>query len=249
MSSALLQTATSQSPREIYYPESDGKPMAETDSHRDEMFELISSLKLRYEDAPDVYVTGNIMFYHVEGDPKKCTSPDVMVCFGAPQEQRRTYKLWQEVAPAVVIEVSSRKTWAEDLNKKWRLYGDIGVLEYYIHDPEHDYMPVPIVAYHLIDGELVEMEVENGRIFSEALGLELVDEGGMLRLFDPNTGAFLPTTREAHAIRLQAEAAQAQAEAAQAQAEGHLRAEQNLRQQAENELLSLRAELEKLRNK
>ncbi len=235
MSNALRQTATlRQKPQEIYYPESDGKPMSETDSHREEMFELINSLKLRYETAPDVYVTGNVMFYYIAGDPKKCTSPDVMVCFGVHKGKRRTYKLWEEVAPAVVIEVSSRKTWAEDLNKKWRLYGDIGVQEYYIHDPEHEYMPVPIVAYRLLDGELAEIEVENGRVFSETLGLELVDEGGLLRLFDPQTGEFLPTTSENNALRVQAET--------------NWREAQTRRQQAEDEVARLRAELERLKN-
>ena len=240
MSTALPQSLTARRPpKEIYYPESDGKPMSETDSHRDEMFELINSLRLRYENAPDVYVTGNVMFYYVEGDPKKCTSPDVMVCFGVRKEPRRTYKLWEEVAPAIVIEVSSRKTWAEDLNKKWRLYGDIGVAEYYIHDPEHEYMPVPIVAYRLLDSELAELEVENGRVFSEVLGLELVDAGGLLRLFDPQVGEFLPTTSEAHALRLQAETQRDQAEA-------NWREEQERRQQAEGEVTRLRAELERL---
>ena len=235
MSTAIPQSLTARRPpKEIYYPESDGKPMSETDSHRDEMFELINSLRLRYENAPDVYVTGNVMFYYVEGDPKKCASPDVMVCFGVRKEPRRTYKLWEEVAPAIVIEVSSRKTWAEDLNKKWRLYGDIGVAEYYIHDPEHEYMPVPIVAYRLTGGELAEIEVENGRVFSEVLGLELVDAGGLLRLFDPNTGEFLPTTSEAHTLRLEAQAERDQAQAALAQ--------------AKDELARLRSELARLKN-
>jgi Uma2 family endonuclease len=227
--------------REIYYPESDGKPVAETDTHRDEMFELINALRLRYENAPDVYVTGNVMFYYVEGNPKKCTSPDVMVCFGSRKGKRRTYKLWEEVVPAVVIEVSSRKTWAEDLNKKWRLYGDLGVREYYIHDPEHDYLHVPIIAYRLRDGELEEIKVENGRVFSEVLGLELVDEGGLLRLSDPATGAFLPTAQETDALWREAQTERDQANAA-------IKVEQERRLVAEDELARLRAELEQLKN-
>ncbi len=30
--------------RDVYYPESDGQPMAETDLHRDEMFDLIQPI-------------------------------------------------------------------------------------------------------------------------------------------------------------------------------------------------------------
>ena len=44
----------------IDYPESDGKPMAETDLHRQLMNELISQLDYFFQTDPEVYVTGNI---------------------------------------------------------------------------------------------------------------------------------------------------------------------------------------------
>ena len=54
-------------PEEVYYPESDGKPMAETDLHRDLMSDLIQSAKYRFRSTPDVYVSGNLLVYFVEG--------------------------------------------------------------------------------------------------------------------------------------------------------------------------------------
>ena len=39
---------------DVYYPESDGQPMAETDLHRNEMYDLIHALRRRYRDVPDV---------------------------------------------------------------------------------------------------------------------------------------------------------------------------------------------------
>lgn len=44
--------------RDIHYPESDGRPMAETDLHLDVMFDLIHALKTRYAGDPDVSPTG-----------------------------------------------------------------------------------------------------------------------------------------------------------------------------------------------
>ena len=44
--SAVLKTIKRE---EIYYPESDGKPMAETDVHREQMNYLIESLKLFFK--------------------------------------------------------------------------------------------------------------------------------------------------------------------------------------------------------
>ena len=182
---------------EIYYPESDGKPMAETDVHREQMNYLIETLKVHFQSRSDVYVSGNIMFYYEEGNPRKVFSPDVMVSFGVSGEYRRTYKLWQEkYFPQVVFEISSRGTWGEDLNKKWLLFQQFGVKEYYIFDPEYDYLPEPLIAYRLKRGELTKVSVKNNRIFSEEIGLEIVDTGAGLRLFDPVTKQFMRTLAE-----------------------------------------------------
>jgi Uma2 family endonuclease len=98
--------------KEIYYPESDGKPTAETDVHRTQMNYLIETLKLYFGGRKDVYVSGNIMFYYEEGNSHKVFSPDVMVCFGISPQERRVYKLWKEKQlPQVVFEISSRSTW------------------------------------------------------------------------------------------------------------------------------------------
>lgn len=122
---------------ELYYPESDGQPVAETDIHRNLMAELIGELEAFYQHDPTVYVSGNLLLYYEKGNTKKNVSPDVFVVKGIPKEERRVYKLWEEgKAPDVVFELSSRRTWGDDLQKKWRLYARLGVQEYYIFDPE-----------------------------------------------------------------------------------------------------------------
>jgi hypothetical protein len=86
------------------------------------------------------------------------------------------------------------------------LRAKLGVLEYYIFDPEYDYLAEPFMAYRLIDGELTRVEIIGGRIHSPALGLDLVDTGATLRLYDPQTDSFLLTPEEEHTARLAAEA-------------------------------------------
>ncbi len=112
--------------------------------------------------------------------------------------------------PQVVFEISSRGTWGEDLNKKWLLFQQFGVKEYYIFDPEYDYLPEPLIAYRLKRGELVKVNVKNSRIFSEEIGLEIVDTGEGLRLFDPATKQFMRTLAESEneITRLREELAQ-----------------------------------------
>ena len=214
-------------PLTIFYPESDGKQMGETDWHRNLMAHLIDTLKIHFQARPDVYVTGNIMFYYVEGNPRKSISPDVMVCFGVEKKLRRTYKLWAEGrAPSVVIEISSRATWDEDLKKKLSLYAQMGVAEYYVFDPEYDYLKEPLLAYRLVNGEYIKLKVVNGSIYSPILDLELVDTGETLRLRDPCAGEWLLSAAEEHEARM---------------------LEQAAREAAEAEVARLRAELERLK--
>jgi Uma2 family endonuclease len=233
MSTVIYETPSVQTiPQEIYYPESDGEPMAETDVHRDHISDAIDSLRLHFQDEDDVYVSGNIMFYYVEGDPKKVISPDVMVVRGVEKKQRRIYKLWLEgKPPEVVFEFSSRKTWNDDLIVKLRRYEEMGVKEYYVFDPEYDYLPDPLLAFRLIDGRLVQVEVKDGRIFSEALGLEIVDTGKGLRFFNPKTGQFLRTYLEAENMLHEQEIA--------------LQKQETALKEKDAEIARLRAELEK----
>lgn len=198
----------------IEYPAADGKPMAETDVHRQLMTDLIFELSRHFEQDADVYVSGNLLLYYREGDPTKRVSPDVFVVRGVRKGRRRVYKLWEEGrAPDVVIELSSRQTWREDLHDKWRLYEELGVKEYYIFDPEYDYLVEPLVGYRLEAGRYVPIEVTAGKVLSQALGLELVDNGETLRLFDPGSQRLLLTTSEENEARLHAEEARQRAEA------------------------------------
>ncbi|MGH9767908.1 MAG: Uma2 family endonuclease, partial [Blastocatellia bacterium] len=166
----------------IIYPESDGKPMAETELHRQLMINLIEALRNFFSLQADVYVSGNMFIYYVEGDTSKNVAPDVFVVRGVGkrlgERTRRVYKLWEEgVAPCVVIEVSSSETKNEDLQRKKSLYAQLGIKEYFIFDPEYRYLKPPFRAYRLSGDQYVELAITNRRVSSEELGLELVNTG------------------------------------------------------------------------
>ena len=191
---SLLKTAPIPT---IYYPESDSEPMAETDVHMKLMANLRSSLEHHYQDDPLVYVSANLFIYYVPGDTGKRIAPDVFVVKGVPKGDRGVYKLWEEgQPPSLVIELSSRKTWREDMFTKFPLYAKLGVQEYYIFDPEYDYLPEPLVGWRLKNGQYYPLKLKKGRLPSQVLGLELVDTGETLRLWNPQTEEFLPTTDE-----------------------------------------------------
>ena len=100
----------------IHYPESDGKPMGETDLHIDALIYLREALKDYFRDEAQVYVAGNMFLYYEEGNPAACLAPDVFVVQGVIKQERRTYKLWEEGRPpTVVFEITSRDSRLEDL--------------------------------------------------------------------------------------------------------------------------------------
>ncbi|MXV85213.1 hypothetical protein F4X88_01745 [Candidatus Poribacteria bacterium] len=81
------------------YPESDGKPMAETERHFRELLKNFNRIENHFAHLPDVYVLGDMMMYYEEGDPRKSISPDIFVAFGIGKKERRIYKIWEEGKP------------------------------------------------------------------------------------------------------------------------------------------------------
>jgi Uma2 family endonuclease len=236
-------------PTQIHYPESDGKPMGETDVHIDALIYLREALRDHFRDDPQVYVAGNMLLYYEEGNPAACVAPDVFVVQGVAKGERRTYRLWDEgQPPAVVFEITSRGSRLEDLGTKRAVYAMLAVREYFLYDPLGEYLRPPLQGYRLQEGEYQRLlPGTEDRFVSQALSLELRLENGRLRVFNPATGERLLTPAEALvARRTEAAARRAEAEARQAEAIAR-QAEAAARQAAEAELEQLRAELARLR--
>ena len=199
----------------IIYPESDGKPMAETEYHRDIMIDFIQMLKHHFRDVNDAYVSGNLMMYYEEGNIRKSVSPDIFVVFGVSKKRRRTYRTWEEGhTPDFVLEVASKSTYRQDLTHKKELYASIlGVREYYIYDPYHEMDPY-FLGYHLVDGTYQEIAFVDERLPSLVLGLELGERDGVFGLYDPRRSVWLQPLEEQ--VKQHAEAQQrAEAELAE----------------------------------
>jgi Uma2 family endonuclease len=191
---------------DLYPVRDEDKPMAETDLHITAILDLVQSLRFYFKNE-NVLVLGDHTLYYERSNPKKYVAPDVFVVKGVEKEPpRRVFRLWEEKPPSVVFEISSRSTWGDDLHKKLKVYEQIGVREYYIFDPEYDYLPEPIVAFKRKNGEMEKVRVKKRRIYSEELSLEIVDTGAGLRLFDQQTKRYLLTYSEAETARIEAEA-------------------------------------------
>jgi Uma2 family endonuclease len=225
----------------IEYPESDGKPMGETQVHIRAMIYLYQVIEFFFRQAEQIYVTANMLFYYEEGNPARFIVPDVYVVKGVAKHLRRIYKLWEErAAPCVVFEITSRSSQDEDWDKR-ALYERLGVREYFLFDPLDEYLDPRLQGLRLVRGRYQPMLLlPDGTLYSAELGLVLRPEGVLLRLVDPASGETLPTLDEAMALaQIESERARSETERASAEAR---RAER-----AEAELARLRAELERLR--
>lgn len=245
MATATQTKATDAPTRRVFYPTSDGKPMAETDKHRRLMMYVIDALTVHYMGRPDVYVAGNNFLFWEEGNLKARISPDVYVVFGPSPDARDSYMAWKEEGrlPDVVFEFTSRKTQREDTDTKLPLYERVlQTPEYFLFDPTGDYLRPRLQGYRLDNGRYVRLELVGDRLHSERLGLDLVQEGEDLRLFDPTRQEYLLTPQE-QARRADEEARRANEEARRADEET------KARYAAEAEIARLRAELEELRGR
>lgn len=214
------------------YPESDGKPMAETERHFRELVKNFNRIEDHFAHIPDVYVLGDMMMYYEEGNPRKSISPDIFVAFGIGRKERRIYKIWEEGKPPdFVLEFASKGTYRTDLTRKVQLYAAIGIPEYFVYDVDRRYLPTPLMGFRLIGDEYVQIPALNtGGLPSLTLGLEFHVLEDSLGIYDPETEAWLKTSAE-------------RAE----DAEERANQEADARHKAEAEVARLQAELERLK--
>ena len=106
--------------RQIVYPTSDGKPMAETEPHLLATIDVFQVLREHYEADPMVYVGSDMMMFYEEGErTHRHLAPDVFVVLGIPNRVRMNYLIWEEgKAPDVVFEFTSPSTKREDLGRR-----------------------------------------------------------------------------------------------------------------------------------
>lgn len=208
----------------LLYPDTDGKPMAVSDTHRFTLTQLLGRLEQFFRETPEVYVSGDILMYYLEGDPRKAISPDALVAFGIGQKRRRTYLVWEEGKPPdFVLELSSKTTYQRDLGEKMEIYAMLGIAEYFLCDIEGLYLPTSLMGFTLVDGVYEQLPSgREGEVHSSVLGLDFHLHFEELQLYHPGTQQWILTPEEDAEARAEQEAVarrEAEAEVARLQAE------------------------------
>jgi len=187
-------TMTLQQPQatEIFYPCSDGEPVAESFVHLYALFATLEVLR-QYLLGQQATVLGNQFLYYAQGFPKLRVAPDVMVIFNVAPGGRDNYKIWEEgVVPTVIFEMTSKSTKNKDLDEKKTLYEGLGVQEYWLFDPRGEWIEGQLRGYRLRDEEY--QPITDNR--SQPLQLQLQAEGQLIGFYREDTGEKLLIPQE-----------------------------------------------------
>ena len=196
------------------YPCEDDEPMAATDFHAEQIATFSDQLKRYFAINARVHIGVDSFIYYKEGDITKFVAPDIHIVFGVDKYPlRRSFYTWAEgAAPIAVFEFLSDSTAHQDRHEKVGVYlNDIGVQEYFIHQPELK-KPAEFQGWSRgPSGNIVEMVPDaHGGLFSEALNLWFrweAQQHSHVRLLRPYLpdGTAITTSMEEHHLRVAAE--------------------------------------------
>ncbi len=170
-----------------FYPESDGKPMAENTKQYEWIVRIKEGLEFLFRNNPDVFVAADLLWYPMRGERHTSIGPDVMVAIGRPKGHRRSYLQWKEggIAPQVVFEILSPSNRTDEMRDKLKFYERYGVEEYYVYDPDKSRFEV-----HMRLGKQLR-SVENAREWTSPRLRIRFDHDEELCIFHPDGKAFL----------------------------------------------------------
>jgi Uma2 family endonuclease len=185
-------------PTQIDYPDSDGKPM----SDNTKQFRWITTIKYNldwlFTNDENVFIAGDLLWYPVEGNPKRRVAPDVMVAFGRPKGERGSYQQWREdgIAPQVVFEILSPGNTANEMAHKLAFYERHNVEEYYIYDPDTN----ALTGWERQDSYLTEIPALQDWC-SPRLGIRFdLCTPPELQIYQPNGEPFLTFEQVSHRL-------------------------------------------------
>jgi len=169
---------------EIFYPSSDGEPLAETSVHIDAIINAVVALR-QYLAGQQAIVLADQFLYYAQGYPRLRVAPDVMVVLNVPPGARDNYKTWEEgQIPVVIFEITSAGTQDQDQGYKKTLYEQLGVLEYWQFDPKGEWIPEKLRGYRLFREQYDPIADDR----CEPLQLRLQVEDQLIGFYREDTG-------------------------------------------------------------
>jgi Uma2 family endonuclease len=218
MTAVILDSTANKIPNpDIFYPSSDGEPLAESYDHLYVIMTTLAML-LAHLKGQQATVLADQFLYYAQGFPRLRVAPDVMVIFNVEPGGRDNYKIWEEgQVPSVIFEMTSPGTRSKDDVEKKDLYQGLGVTEYWQFDPRGEWIPDKLRGYRL-EGDEEPAYVPITDNLSQVLQLRLVVEDKIIAFYRLGDGVRLLPLAELN-IALEQQIGQIEAESQRAEAE------------------------------
>jgi Uma2 family endonuclease len=171
---------------------------------------LFGNLAALLRDCLDVFVASDLLWYPIEGEVEISTAPDVLVTFGRPKGDRRSYRQWEEgnIPITVAFEVLSHCNTHTEMIDKQAFYEEHGVEEYYVYDPDRNRLFV-----YLRKGEMLRRVNKVDGFVSPRLGIRFDLSGPEMVVYHPSGRRFLSFEElDSERVKLKAEREKLQAD-------------------------------------
>jgi Uma2 family endonuclease len=191
MTAVIFDSTANKIPNpDIFYPSSDGEPLAESYDHLYVIMTTLAML-LAHLKGQQATVLADQFLYYAQGFPRLRVAPDVMVIFNVEPGGRDNYKIWEEgEVPSIIFEMTSPGTRDKDDVEKKHLYESLGVTEYWQFDPRGEWIPDKLRGYRL-QGDEEPAYVPINDNLSQVLQLRLVVEDKIIAFYRLDDGVRL----------------------------------------------------------
>lgn len=172
----------------VVYPESDGKPLAENTKQLRWIVVFYGNISGLFRQQANVFIAADLFWYPVQGRPDIVIAPDVLVVFGRPKGDRRSYMQWLEdnIPLTVVFEILSPGNSEAEMEGKLAFYEIHGVEEYYVYDPDNNELLV-----YLRRGKVLRRAKTVKNFVSPRLGIRFDLSGAEMVVYRPDNRPFL----------------------------------------------------------
>ena len=175
---------------DVFYPEYDDEPMAESWYQAQAIRTLHLGFERVFAGRADVAVGADNFWYPVRGEPKTVVAPDTMVIVDLPKPfdyvHAGSYRQWEHGGYVMLAAevLSPSNTWAEMVRKR-QFYDRHGVTEYWVIDPHPGRFTLEVWVR---DGDHLAAQVvpADGWV-SPTTGVRALMTDDGLAVFDPGT--------------------------------------------------------------